>query len=49
MWLPTIDSGDTALDVALKYAAAGWRVVPAERGSNDTNSIVKEGRGRHRH
>ena len=41
MWLPTIDPGDTALDVALKYAAAGWRVVPAERGSHD-NSIVKD-------
>jgi len=42
MWLPTIDRGDTALDVALKYAAAGWRVVPAERGSQDTNSIVED-------
>jgi hypothetical protein len=42
MWLPTIDSDDTALGVALKYAAAGWRVVPAARGSHDTNSIVED-------
>ena len=41
MWLPTIDPGDTVLDVALQYAAAGWRVVPAKRGSHD-NSIVKD-------
>ncbi len=40
IWLPTIDPGETALDVALKYAAAGWRVAPGERGSR-TNSIVE--------
>jgi hypothetical protein len=42
IWIPDIRPGDNALDAALKYSEAGWRVVPTERDSQDHNSIVKD-------
>jgi hypothetical protein len=42
IWIPTIGPSDSALDAALKYSEAGWRVVPTERDSQDHNSIVKD-------
>lgn len=42
IWVPMIGPGDSALDVALKYAEAGWRVVPTEREPRDHKLIVKD-------
>lgn len=42
IWIPIVDAGDSALDVALKYAEAGWRVVPTERDSPNENSVVND-------
>jgi hypothetical protein len=42
IWIPALEPNDNAMDVALKYAEAGWRVVPAERDAHDHNSTVKD-------
>jgi hypothetical protein len=41
--IPVITPDDMALDVALKYAQAGWYVLPVRRGMKNPGSVVGTG------
>lgn len=41
--IPTIEPGASALEVALRYAEAGWDLVPVRNGTGDPNSVVSDG------